>query len=103
MFHPSRSRVRLFAPLSEVALVTSRCLRGVFPMRVSRVLTCACGAFVLLVVYGLAIAQQEETPEKLAARIDKLIEQLDDDDFQIREKAEAGLVEIGTPAVAKVT
>ena len=49
-----------------------------------------------------AWAQEAETPEQLAARIDKLIVQLDDDSFAVREKAQADLAAIGEPALAKL-
>ena len=52
----------------------------------------------------LLSAQSEEQPSKekqakqLAEHIQKLIRQLDDDEFQVREKAEKTLIEIGPPA-----
>lgn len=61
------------------------------------------GTLALLVMAGLALAQPAELPAELAARIDRLIQQLDDDSFEVREKAVASLVEIGSPALAKVT
>src|SRR5688500_15550954 len=57
---------------------------------------------LLLTAFNSAVAQQAETSENLAARIDKLIERLDDDSFAVREKAQAGLIEIGSPAHDKV-
>jgi 6-phosphogluconolactonase (cycloisomerase 2 family) len=47
--------------------------------------------------------QEAESAAQLAARIDRLIVQLDDDKFQVREKAEAELTQIGEPALAKLT
>ena len=61
------------------------------------------GAFAVLVSVGTTLAQRAELPAELAARIDRLIVELDDDSFEVREKAMASLVEIGPAALAKVT
>jgi 6-phosphogluconolactonase (cycloisomerase 2 family) len=79
-------------------------------LRLSRALPCLrlLPAGVLAVLGCLAIAvgalgQQGESPEELAARIDRLIVQLDDDNFTVRENASAELAEIGLPAFDKLT
>jgi 6-phosphogluconolactonase (cycloisomerase 2 family) len=56
---------------------------------------------LLLLAGGWAAGQEAETPAQLAARIDRLIQQLDDDKFEIRERAEADLAAIGEAALAK--
>jgi hypothetical protein len=68
-----------------------------------RVLRFAIGVFVFLVLPSLAWSQQSDSSAALAARIDRLIQQLDDDKFEVREKAEAELAAIGEPALAKLT
>jgi hypothetical protein len=59
-------------------------------------------AILLLLGASAALAQPAESPAELAARIEKLIEQLDDDKFSVREKAEAELTAIGEPALEKL-
>jgi 6-phosphogluconolactonase (cycloisomerase 2 family) len=50
-----------------------------------------------------SVMAQEAKPDlELAARIDRLIQQLDDDKFEVREKAEAELADVGAPALAKL-
>jgi 6-phosphogluconolactonase (cycloisomerase 2 family) len=60
-------------------------------------------AFAFLVLASPAWSQQSDVPAEVAARIDRLIQQLDEDKFEIREKAEADLAAIGEPALAKLT
>src|SRR5262245_6613077 len=48
-------------------------------------------------------AQLAESRAILTARIERLIQQLDDDNFAVREKAEAELTTIGEPAREKLT
>src|SRR5207237_2126302 len=59
--------------------------------------------FLLEAVGPWARAQQAESPAALAARIDRLVRQLDDDKFEVREKAEAELAAIGETALSKLT
>src|SRR5262245_18065076 len=49
-----------------------------------------------------ARAQQVKDTAQLESRIDRLIQQLDDDKFEVREKAEAQLAAIGEVALAKL-
>jgi hypothetical protein len=51
---------------------------------------------------GIAIQTDQETPPVPAAKIDALILQLGDDDFQLRELAESELLNIGGPAIGSV-
>jgi hypothetical protein len=45
-----------------------------------------------------APTQEAESPAALAARIDRLIRELDDDKFEVRERADAELRAIGEPS-----
>jgi 6-phosphogluconolactonase (cycloisomerase 2 family) len=60
-------------------------------------------ALPLLIVASWAWSQQLEPPAEREARIDRLIQQLDDDKFEVREKAEKELAAIGEAARAKLT
>jgi WD40 repeat protein len=55
-----------------------------------------------LLLLSSAWSQQPQSPADREARIDRLISQLDDDQFQVREKAEAELAAIGEAALAKL-
>jgi 6-phosphogluconolactonase (cycloisomerase 2 family) len=57
---------------------------------------------VLLALVSTAPAQSPESPAELAARVDRLIQELGDEKSEVREKATAALVKIGSPAVAKL-
>ncbi len=64
----------------------------------------AVGAMILSVLgWGVLAAQPEAANAELTARIERLIQQLDDDKFDVREKAEAELIKIGSAAVARLT
>jgi len=52
-----------------------------------------------LVAASSGMSAAEPAPEKLAARIERLIEQLDDNQFKVREAATAELLRIGVPAM----
>jgi 6-phosphogluconolactonase (cycloisomerase 2 family) len=56
----------------------------------------------LLAMTGAAAGQAEESSENLDARIDRLIQQLDDDNPEVRDAATTDLIKIGQPAVAKL-
>jgi hypothetical protein len=71
--------------------------------KASRLSRFAMNAFAFLVLASSAWSQQSDVPAELAARIDCLSQQLDDDKFDVREKAEAELAAIGEPARAKLT
>ena len=55
--------------------------------------------FVAFALMGGATAQDKDTDD---AKIAKLIEQLGDDDFDVRKAAEKKLIEIGEPAFVQV-
>jgi 6-phosphogluconolactonase (cycloisomerase 2 family) len=57
----------------------------------------------MLVLASFAWSQQTAPPAELEARIVRLIQQLDHDSFDVREKAEAELAMIGEPALPKLT
>jgi 6-phosphogluconolactonase (cycloisomerase 2 family) len=57
---------------------------------------------LLLTLASPAWPQERQTPAEREARIDRLIQQLDDDKFDVREKAEQELASIGEPALAKL-
>jgi 6-phosphogluconolactonase (cycloisomerase 2 family) len=59
-------------------------------------------AAVVLAITSLLWSQQEESPAAREARIDRLILQLDDDKFEVREKAEAELADVGEAALPKL-
>jgi len=71
-------------------------------MQLTRLPGCSI-AILLFAISSAARAQQAELPAELAAKIDRLIQQLDDDTFAVREKAQAALAEIGEPALDKLT
>jgi 6-phosphogluconolactonase (cycloisomerase 2 family) len=56
-------------------------------------------------LFGAAFlnAQEANSPKALAERIERLIKQLDDEKFEVREKAEKDLAAIGEPAREKLT
>jgi hypothetical protein len=58
---------------------------------------------VLLAMAGMAAAQPAESPAELALRIDRLIQQLNDDRFEVREEATISLIKIGLSAEAKLS
>jgi 6-phosphogluconolactonase (cycloisomerase 2 family) len=58
-------------------------------------------ALIFLTGSGRLVAQPADA--KLAERIDRLIRELDDDSFTVREKATTELAEIGGPAIEQVT
>src|SRR5437762_11546782 len=58
--------------------------------------------FVPLLFGIFAGAQQNEPSAERDARIDRLIQQLDDEKFEVREKAEAELAAIGEAALPKL-
>jgi len=60
-------------------------------------------AVLVFAISSAASAQQGQNPAELATRIDRLIQQLDDDTFAVREKAQAALAEIGEPALDQLT
>lgn len=63
-------------------------------------------AAALIIVGGLigkAIAQPAESPAADASQVDQLIEQLRDNNNDIRDNATRALIKIGAPAVAKLT
>ena len=62
----------------------------------------AVSALLVALASQFALGQPQESPAELAARIDKLIQQLDDDQFAAREQAEAELAAIGQPATARL-
>jgi 6-phosphogluconolactonase (cycloisomerase 2 family) len=55
-----------------------------------------------LVSFEPADTQEAESQAALAARIDRLIRDLDDDNFEVRERADAQLRAIGEPAFEKL-
>jgi hypothetical protein len=57
---------------------------------------------LLLAIAGPTWSQQPQSSADLGARIDRLIQQLDDDKFEAREKAEAELASIGEAALARL-
>src|SRR5260221_4343490 len=61
------------------------------------------GTLVLLGMAGMAAAQSKDSPAELASRIDRLIQELDDEEFLVRGEAATALIKIGSPAVAKLT
>src|SRR5262245_16219782 len=63
---------------------------------------CRALRLLALVFVSTALGQQADTDKELAARIDRLIQQLGDDSFTVREKAEQELADIGEPALAKL-
>src|SRR5438874_1517007 len=65
--------------------------------------TAIAAVFLLEAVAPWARAQQAEAQAALTARIDRLIRQLDDEKFEVREKAETELAAIGEPALSKLT
>jgi 6-phosphogluconolactonase (cycloisomerase 2 family) len=75
-----------------------------------RAILCPRGVMRAVLVVGLAAglaigpgwSQEKETPATLAARIDRLIRELDDDQFNVRERADAELRAIGQPAIEKL-
>src|SRR5207249_5151620 len=69
-----------------------------------RTLPCLIAWFILLLVRVAPLCgQQTELRPELVERIDRLIQQLDDDKFEVREKAEKELAAIGESARAKLT
>lgn len=60
------------------------------------------GTLALLAMTGAAAGQAEEASASLEARIDRLIQQLDDDNPEVRDAATTDLIKIGQPAVAKL-
>jgi 6-phosphogluconolactonase (cycloisomerase 2 family) len=60
--------------------------------------------FALMLLVALRLhAQEPSSPTALTARIERLIRQLDDEKFEVREKAEKDLAAIGEPAREKLT
>ena len=60
------------------------------------------GLVPLLVLASIAWSQEAESAAQRDARIDRLIQQLDDDKFEVREKAEKELAAIGEAARTKL-
>jgi len=56
----------------------------------------------MLLLVGPAGSQESQPAAQLQARIDRLIQQLDDDSFEVRGKAETELAAIGDAAYAKL-
>src|SRR4029078_1484368 len=69
----------------------------------SHVLAAVISVAVLLLSAGKVRTQEAEAPADLDARIERLIKQLDDDKFQVREEAEQEWAQSGEPAVSKLT
>jgi 6-phosphogluconolactonase (cycloisomerase 2 family) len=61
------------------------------------------GLLFAVVMAGQASAQPSGADKELATNIERLIRELGDDSFTVREKAEKELVEIGEPAIARLT
>src|SRR5438094_10564496 len=80
--------------MSGISLVGHRAIRFLVGL--------AAGFLLSLVPIGQLQSQEAQSPANLQARIDLLIQQLDDDKFEAREKAEADLVAIGEPAIGKL-
>jgi HEAT repeat protein len=59
-------------------------------------------SLLMLAAASSVHGQQAEADKELAAKIDRLIQDLGDDSFAVREKAEQELTDIGEPALAKL-
>src|SRR5437762_2287737 len=83
----------------RVVMRVKRCSAG---WSTGRVAIIAVGLLLVMTIgFPRAKSQEAKSPAELAERIDRLIKQLDDDKFEVREKAEQELLKIGEPAAEK--
>jgi 6-phosphogluconolactonase (cycloisomerase 2 family) len=76
--------------------------RNACPSCVVRSTFLAIASAFFLSTMGILAAQRAELPAELEVRIDRLIQQLSDVKPKVREEATAALIQIGTPAAAKL-